>query len=41
MLKRLIPEVGFNSLQERLKLYKITGVTNGQIDELVDFYSNL
>ena len=32
---------GFSSLKERLKLFKPAGVTDAQIDELVDFYSNL
>ena len=29
---------GFSSLKERLKLFKPIGVTDAQIDELVDFY---
>jgi hypothetical protein len=32
---------GLQSLRERLKLFKPSGVTDGQIDELVDFYVNL
>jgi hypothetical protein len=32
---------GFSSLKTRLKQFKPSGVTDAQIDELVDFYSEL
>ena len=30
---------GFSSLKERLKLFKPSGLTNTQVDDFVDFYS--
>lgn len=30
---------GFSSLKERLNLFKPSGITDAQVDELVDFYS--
>ena len=30
---------GFSSLKERLKLFKPNGISDAQVDELVDFYS--